>query len=157
MFLLLCQLCSWKNWDLEMLGNFFKVVLIVKNLPTIARDKREAAFILKSRRSSGRGKWRRNKYSCLKNSMDKKSLVGYNSWPLAGYSSRHLKESDMTEQRNTHTHLKKTQGWGTNAFILILSQGCSVSTQLSWSVNIDSLPAEYSLLIPHNCTHLTRW
>ena len=94
-----------------MLGNFFKVVLIVKNLPTIARDKREAAFILKSRRSSGRGKWRRNKYSCLKNSLDKKSLVGYNSWPLAGYSSRHLKESDMTEQRNTHTS-KKDPGLG---------------------------------------------
>ena len=100
-----------------MLGNFFKVVLIVKNLPTIAGDKREAALILKSRRSSGRGKWRRNKYSCLKNSMDKKSLVGYNSWPLAGYSPRHLKESDTTEQRNTHTHThthtsKKDPGLG---------------------------------------------
>jgi len=46
-----------------MLGNFFKVVLIVKNLPTNAGDKREAGLIVKSRRSSGREKWRRNKYS----------------------------------------------------------------------------------------------
>ena len=69
-----------------MLGNFFKVVIIVKNLPTNVGDKREAGLILKSRRSSGREKRRRNKYFCLKNSMDKKSLAGNNSWPLSGYT-----------------------------------------------------------------------
>ena len=35
------------------------------------------------------------RYSCLKNSMDKRSLVGYSSWGC--------KELDMTEQLSMHT------------------------------------------------------
>ena len=35
-------------------------------------------------------------YSCLKNSMDKRSLAGYSSWGQ--------KEMDMTDHTHTHTH-----------------------------------------------------
>ena len=86
-----------------MLGNFFKVVLIVKNLPTNAGDKREAGLILKSRRSSGREKWRRNKYSCLKTPWTRKAWQA-TIHGLSQATAHGISESDMTEQLNTHTH-----------------------------------------------------
>ena len=74
---------------------------MVKNLPARAGDTRDTSLIP--------GDWedpleKENgnplQYSCLKNSMDKRSLAGYSSWGR--------KEMDMTDHTHTHihTHLK---------------------------------------------------
>ena len=57
-----------------------------KNLPTNAGN---PDSILGSERSSGEGNGNSLQYSCLENSMDKRSLMSYSPW---GH-----KESDTTE------------------------------------------------------------
>ena len=63
---------------------------VVKNLPAHAVGARAAGLIPGSGRSPGGGNGNPLQCSCLKNSMDKMSLVDYSPW---GH-----KESDMTER-----------------------------------------------------------
>ena len=51
-------------------------------------------------RSAGGGNGNPLQYSCLENSMDKRSLTGYILW--------RLKESDTTESVHIHTHTHTT-------------------------------------------------
>ena len=70
-----------------------QVVLVVKILP--ARRHKRGSFHSCVGRPTARGKWHLLQGSCLKTHMDESSLVGC--------SPRAHKESDMTEQLNTHT------------------------------------------------------
>ena len=58
-----------------------------RNPPANTGDVRHAGLIPGSRRSPGGGYGNPLQYSCLENSMDKRSLAGYNPWGC--------KESDM--------------------------------------------------------------
>ena len=69
---------------------------VVKHPPASTGDVRDACLNSGSGRSTGVGNGNLLHDSCLENSMDRRSLVGYSSW---GH-----KESDMTERLNTHTH-----------------------------------------------------
>ena len=64
------------------------VAQLIKNLPANVEDTRDAGLIPGHRRSPGEGNGNPLQYSCLANSMDKRSL--------AGYSPGGHKESDMT-------------------------------------------------------------
>ena len=66
---------------------------VVKNLPAMPGD---TGSIPGLRRSPGGGNGNPLQYSCLENSMDKRSLTGYILWGL--------KESDTTESMHIHTH-----------------------------------------------------
>ena len=63
---------------------------MVKNLPAIAGDIREAGLIPGLGRSPGGGHGNPLQYSCLENPRGQRSLAGYSPW---GH-----KESDTTEQ-----------------------------------------------------------
>ena len=52
-------------------------VLVVKNLPACAGDAKDVGSIPGSGKSPGAGNGNPLQYSCLENSMDKRSLVGY--------------------------------------------------------------------------------
>ena len=54
-----------------------QVVLVVRNPPTKAGDKRDAVSIPGSGRSPGGGHGNPLQYSCLENPMDRGILVGY--------------------------------------------------------------------------------
>ena len=56
-----------------------QVVLVVNNLPVIARDARDMGLIPGLGRSPGVGKGNPLQYSCLKNAIDQ-SLEGYSPW-----------------------------------------------------------------------------
>ena len=71
---------------------------MVKIPPPSVGDIRDAGLIPGLGRSSGGGHGNPFQNSCLKNSMDKRNLVGYSPWTL--------KESDVTE----HTHTIVSQG-----------------------------------------------
>ena len=79
-----------------------QVVLVVKNPPTNAGDAGDEGSVPGSGRSPGVGNGNPLQYSCLKISMDKRSL----QWALQGglYSPWGHSESDTTERLNTHTH-----------------------------------------------------
>ena len=64
------------------------VAQLIKNPPANVEDTRDAGSIPGSGRSSGEGNGNPPQYSCLANSMGKRSL--------AGYSPGGRKESDMT-------------------------------------------------------------
>ena len=68
-------------------------MLVVKNLPANAGN---TDSIPGTRRTPGGGNGNPLQYSCLVNSIDKRSLVGYSPWDC--------KVSDMTELLTTHTH-----------------------------------------------------
>ena len=53
---------------------------MVKNLPANAGDARDMGSIPGSGRSSGVGNGKALQCSCLENSIDKRSLAGYNPW-----------------------------------------------------------------------------
>ena len=53
---------------------------MVKNLTATAGDIRDAGLMFGPRRSPGEGHGNLLQYSCLENSMDKKSLEGYRPW-----------------------------------------------------------------------------
>ena len=71
---------------------------LVKNPPDNAGDIGDAASIPRPRRSPAGGNGKPLQNSCLKNSMDKRSLEGYSPWGC--------KESDVTE--HTHTQPQDT-------------------------------------------------
>ena len=54
--------------------------IVVKNLPANAEDTRDLDSVFGSRRSPGKGNGYTIRYSCLENSTDRGSLVGYNPW-----------------------------------------------------------------------------
>ena len=70
------KLMVWKKAKLKMkTGQTYKVVLVVKNLPTISGDTRDARLILKT---PWRKKWRTAPFSvsrqiCLENSMNREA------------------------------------------------------------------------------------
>ena len=57
-----------------------QMALVVKNLPTNAGDTRDPCSIAGLGRSPGGGNGNPLQYSCLENSMDKRSLMGYSLW-----------------------------------------------------------------------------
>ena len=57
-----------------------QVERVVKNLPATAGDIRDTGLMPGSRRSPGEGHGNLLQYSCLENSMDKRSLEGYSPW-----------------------------------------------------------------------------
>ena len=63
---------------------------MVKNLPANAEDTRDVGSIPGLGKSPGVGNDNLLQYSCLENSMDRRSLMGY--------SSQGCKELDMTER-----------------------------------------------------------
>ena len=63
---------------------------VVKNTPASAGDLGDAGSVPGSEKSLGVRNGKPLQYSCLENSMGKRSLLGYSPW---GH-----KESDMTEQ-----------------------------------------------------------
>ena len=65
-----------------------QVELMVKNLPAHAGDANDVGSI------PGAGNGNPLQYSCLENSMDKRSLAGYSPWGR--------KESDMTDCPHTY-------------------------------------------------------
>ena len=65
-----------------------QVAQVVNNLPTNAGDATGAVSNPELGRSSGVGCGNPLQYSCLENSMDKRSLAGYNPWGC--------KESDVS-------------------------------------------------------------
>ena len=69
---------------------------MVKSLPANTGDVRDTGSIPGWGRSPGEGHGNPLQYSCLENSMDKRSLVGYSPWGL--------KESDTTKQLKQHHH-----------------------------------------------------
>ena len=66
---------------------------MVKNLPANAEDTRDVGSIPGLGRSPGVGNDNLLQYSCLENSMDRRSLMDY--------SSQGCKELGMTERLNT--------------------------------------------------------
>ena len=72
------------------------MVLVVKNLPTNAGDRRDTGLIPGLGRSPGGGHDNPLQYSCLENPHGQRSLVGYSPW---GH-----KESDMTEKLSIAQH-----------------------------------------------------
>ena len=72
------------------------MVLGVKNPPDNAGDESDAGSIPGSGRSSGEWNGYPLQYFCLENSMDR------GAWRASPWG---CKESDVTEQLNTHTHL----------------------------------------------------
>ena len=72
-----------------------QVALMVKNLPAKAGDAGDSGLIPGLGMFPGGGNSNPLQYSCLKNSMDKRSLAGYNPWGC--------KESDTTERLSMHT------------------------------------------------------
>ena len=69
-----------------------QVVLMVKNLPANAGDRKDAGSISESGRYPGEGNGDPLQYSCLK-SHGQRNLVGDSSWVC--------KESDTMEQKST--------------------------------------------------------
>ena len=67
---------------------------MVKNPPANAQDKREKDSIPGSGRSPGVGNGNPLQYSCLENSMERKSLADYDPWGR--------KECDITKHLNIH-------------------------------------------------------
>ena len=67
----------------------FKVLLVVKNLPTNAGDVRDAGSIPGLGGPPGKGHGNPLQYSCLENPHGQRSLVGYSPWGR--------KESGMNE------------------------------------------------------------
>ena len=67
---------------------------MVKNPPANAQDIREKDSIPGSGRSPGVGNGNTLQYSCLENSMERKSLADYGPWGR--------KEYDITKQLNIH-------------------------------------------------------
>ena len=63
--------------DLILILVFSNVALVVKNLPAAAGGARDVGLIPVLGRSPGVGNDNPLQYSCLENSMDKRSLVGY--------------------------------------------------------------------------------
>ena len=57
-----------------------QVVLVVKNLSASAGDVRDLGWIPGLVRSPGEGNGNLLQYSCLKNPMEQRSLVGYSPW-----------------------------------------------------------------------------
>ena len=70
---------------------------VVKNLPANAGDARDSGLIPGLGRSLGVGNGNPLQYSCLGNSMDRRSLVGYRPWGC--------KESDMVERLSTASEI----------------------------------------------------
>ena len=68
--------------------------LVLKNPPANAGDIRDVSFIPGLGRSPGVRNDNALQYSCLENLSGQRSLAGYSPWGR--------KESDMTEQLNTH-------------------------------------------------------
>ena len=92
---------------------------MVKNLPANSRDTDSIPGL---RRPLGGGNGNPLQYSCLINSIDKRSLVGYSPW---GY-----KVSDVTELLNTHT-VTKAQAPGLPGWVS-RSTGLNPSAPLPW-------------------------
>ena len=81
---------------IKQLLNFLSpVAQLVNNLPVNVEDT-DSASIPGLGRSPGEGNGNPLQYSCLENSMEKRSLAGYSPW---GH-----KESNMTMHTHTHTH-----------------------------------------------------
>ena len=76
----------------------FQVAQLVKNPPANAGDARDASSIPGLGRSPGVGNGNPFWYSCLENSMDRRSLVGYSAWGR--------KEPDPTEHEPNPLHSK---------------------------------------------------
>ena len=57
-----------------------EAALVVKNLPTSARDLRDAGLIPGSGRSPGEGNGNPLQYSCLENPHGQRRLAGYRPW-----------------------------------------------------------------------------
>ena len=82
----------WGNWGLELkwLAQAHadkkrakwasQMALVVKNLPVIAGERRDAVLIPESGSSSGGGNGNPLQFSCLENSHGQRSLVGYCPW-----------------------------------------------------------------------------
>ena len=75
-----------------------QVELVVKNLPSIARDKRGSSSIRELGRSHGGGHGNLLQYSCLDNPMDRGAW-----WTIVHEVA---KESNMTESAHTHMTCK---------------------------------------------------
>ena len=75
---------------------------MVKNLPTKARDARDAGLIPGSGRSPGVGNGNPLQYSLPEESHRQRSLAGYSLWGC--------KESDMTELELSYKKMKRNQG-----------------------------------------------
>ena len=74
---------------------------MVKNLPASAGDIRDAGPIPGLGRFPGVGNGNSLQNSCLENSMDRRSLVGYSPWGC--------KESDTIEHVHTQLVMQKAQ------------------------------------------------
>ena len=72
---------------------------MVKNLPASAGDIRDAGSIPGLGRFPGVGNGNPLQHSCLENSMDRRSLVGYSPWGC--------KESDTIEHMHTQLVMQK--------------------------------------------------
>ena len=70
---------------------------MIKNLPDKKGDIRDVGSIPGLGRSLGVGNGNPLQYSCLGNSMDRRSLVGYRPWGC--------KESDMVERLSTASEI----------------------------------------------------
>ena len=57
-----------------------KVALVVKNASASAGDVRDVGLLPQSGKSPGEENGNALQYSCLENSMDRGSLVGYSPW-----------------------------------------------------------------------------
>ena len=77
-----------------------QVVLVVKNLPANTEDTRDVGSIPGSGRFPGIGNGSSPLYSCLENSMDRRSRVDH--------SPQGHKELNMTEQLSTYQWIQKT-------------------------------------------------
>ena len=82
---------TWKTINIISLNSHLKRLIyskigasqverVVKNLTATAGDIRDAGLMFGPRRSPGEGHGNLLQYSCLENSMDKKSLEGYRPW-----------------------------------------------------------------------------
>ena len=97
MFVLQGFLASWGSRHLHSIIQSigaFQVVLVWKNLPANAVDARDADLIPGSGRSPGAGNGNPLRSSCLGNSIDKRSLVGYSPWGC----------NELATTQHTHTH-----------------------------------------------------
>ena len=98
------------NWGVEARNTTLfqnlvsQMALVVKNLPANAGDATGMGFIPGSGRSLRVGSGNPLQYSCLKNSMDTTSLVGYSPW---GLRVRHNEHAHSSRPRRLQTSVSK--------------------------------------------------